>query len=170
MKKKREEQKAKEISKRLRALRKSLSMSTSQVASAVGVTDAGYRNWECATAFPPTHRLTALADALCTSVDFILQGNCKTQRLNFGAAKTEWLKQGCAVEITDSNAVRLTLKFPVAVNAVGNALVSNVNNAVVEGKKEMMFKDREDFVAFSKLILEKTKNYQLAEALAYEAV
>ena len=49
------------LAQRLRTLRKSLSLSTAQVANALGITDAGYRNLENAVAAPPAWRLIPLA-------------------------------------------------------------------------------------------------------------
>lgn len=159
------------VGRRLQALRKSLSLSTKQVANALGITDAGYRNWEGALAAPPSRRLCALANIFGTSVEFILCGTHSTTS-DFGTVKRAWEERGCKVEEKNDKTIALTLLFPVTVNAVGNVALhgSNALKTVVNAQKELKFKDREQFLAYSNRLFEKTKNYLLAEALNDDAV
>lgn len=159
------------VGRRLQALRKSLSLSTKQVANALGITDAGYRNWEGALAAPPSRRLCALADIFGTSVEFILSGSHATSS-DFCSVKRAWEERGCRVEEKLDKTISLTLLFPVTVNAVGDVALHGANalKTVVNAQKELNFTSRAQFLAYSHRLFEKTKNYLLAEALNDDAV
>ena len=159
------------LAQRLKDLRKSLSMTTVQVANALGLSEAGYRNWECATAVPPPHRLLALADTLDTTVNFILCG-AHSKGSEFFNAKLEWESKGCTVKEKDDKTIALTLLFTVTVDDVGGVALrgSKTTKPVVHAQKELNFKDRAQFLAFSRRLFEKTKNYLLAEALNDDAL
>ena len=157
---------AMEIASRIRDLRSKKGKRSPEVAEAIGISRGGYLNWELGNATPPWDMLVRLAEYFDTTVDFILSGRYIGMS-EYGTAKAEWSKCGCAVEEKDSGEVSLTLRFPVQVEAIGSCLVRRreVEKPMVQGESRLMFHDRKHFIDFTNRILKKVRNYQLAEAL-----
>ncbi len=82
----------KELGKRIQQLRKEKGLSQTELAGQIGVSYAQLSRYEIKEAQPPAEVLNKMADALDTSVDFLINGNT-TEKAQSTLKDAELLKQ-----------------------------------------------------------------------------
>jgi len=82
----------KELGKRIQQLRKEKGLSQTELAGQIGVSYAQLSRYEIKDAQPPAEVLNKMADALDTSVDFLINGNT-TEKAQSTLRDAELLKQ-----------------------------------------------------------------------------
>ena len=91
-----------DLGERIKVRRKELSMSQSELAEKVGISYAQVGRYETKDVQPPTKTLTAIADALGVSPDFLIYGDSGEKAKN-RLSDPELINQFKAIELMDED-------------------------------------------------------------------
>ena len=156
------------IGKRIKDLRSDAGLLVEHASKQIGISEAGWRNWEGGFAVPTWDKLVLLADFFDTTIDFLLGREPYNTGASFERARNRWLDYDCRVLRREDDAVELVLSFEVNVDRIGFCPISDTRfgSVTARGQRSLFFKSKKEFVSFTDKVLSKARDFCIAEALS----